>query len=235
MGVSFGVTDQLYRFWQRAAFEPLYVRLTANETTGERTCIMVRAVHEHAAAWLPQLQADFQRRLAQLLGFDLRAFSSDLALRMLHWDPNGAARTPVAADGEPLPPFEQLVAKQFSPYDRARLDAYARSLLDYHVVLDLVPPIAQMLVSGAFGTRLTLSWTQARVLVGMGLQRKSLDDLMAELELPANQLLAFFNKSVRRVTKAFRGVDEARALSQVRGVGLAVCAPHNGPPDCRRR
>lgn len=35
MGVSFGLTQQLFNFWQRAGYEPLYVRQNASETTGE--------------------------------------------------------------------------------------------------------------------------------------------------------------------------------------------------------
>jgi tRNA(Met) C34 N-acetyltransferase TmcA len=40
LGVSFGLTQQLFNFWQRAGYEPLYVRQNASETTGARiTCL----------------------------------------------------------------------------------------------------------------------------------------------------------------------------------------------------
>lgn len=35
LGVSFGLTQQLFNFWQRAGYEPAYVRQNASETTGE--------------------------------------------------------------------------------------------------------------------------------------------------------------------------------------------------------
>jgi tRNA(Met) C34 N-acetyltransferase TmcA len=34
LGVSFGLTQQLFNFWQRAGYEPLYVRQSASDTTG---------------------------------------------------------------------------------------------------------------------------------------------------------------------------------------------------------
>jgi N-acetyltransferase 10 len=44
LGVSYGLTSQLLRFWKRAGYVPLYLRQTTNEITGEHTCVMVRGV-----------------------------------------------------------------------------------------------------------------------------------------------------------------------------------------------
>ena len=42
----------------------------------------------------------------------------------------------------------------------------------------------------------------------MGLQHKTVDDLVEELELPSSQLLALFNRSVRKLSGVLRGVLE---------------------------
>lgn len=42
VGVSYGLTQPLHRFWKRATFAPVYLRQTANELTGEHTCVMIR-------------------------------------------------------------------------------------------------------------------------------------------------------------------------------------------------
>ena len=42
LGVSFGITLKLYNFWHKSGYRPLYLRQTANETTGEHTCIMLQ-------------------------------------------------------------------------------------------------------------------------------------------------------------------------------------------------
>jgi N-acetyltransferase 10 len=42
LGVSFGLTQQLFNFWQRAGYEPMYVRQNASETTGARRRVRQR-------------------------------------------------------------------------------------------------------------------------------------------------------------------------------------------------
>jgi N-acetyltransferase 10 len=44
MGVSYGLTAPLLKFWKRAGYIPLYVRQTPSDLTGEFTCVMVRGV-----------------------------------------------------------------------------------------------------------------------------------------------------------------------------------------------
>ncbi len=63
--MSYGLTQQLYNFWRRSGFEPLYLRQSASDTTGEHTVIMVRAL-EHpevdGTAWLGPFVQDFKVR-----------------------------------------------------------------------------------------------------------------------------------------------------------------------------
>lgn len=41
LGVSFGLTNDLFRFWKSLDYAPVYVRQTPNELTGEHSCIVV--------------------------------------------------------------------------------------------------------------------------------------------------------------------------------------------------
>ena len=55
LGVSYGLTPTLFRFWKRSRYVPLYLRQTQSELTGEHTCIMVRGLsstRESTAPWL---------------------------------------------------------------------------------------------------------------------------------------------------------------------------------------
>lgn len=45
IGTSFGVTKELFTFWKKNLFIPVYLRQTANELTGEHTCVMMRPVN----------------------------------------------------------------------------------------------------------------------------------------------------------------------------------------------
>jgi len=44
LGVSYGLTPQLLKFWKRAGYIPLYIRQTPSDLTGEFTCVMLRGI-----------------------------------------------------------------------------------------------------------------------------------------------------------------------------------------------
>jgi len=55
LGVSYGLTPQLLRFWKRAKYVPLYLRQTQNELTGEYTCVMIRGLNSSQSSELEWL------------------------------------------------------------------------------------------------------------------------------------------------------------------------------------
>lgn len=95
-----------------------------------------------------------------------------------------------------------------TPHDLKRLDLYGRNLCDHHLVTDLLSTVARLFFCGRFGTDFNLSSLQAALVCGIGLQHKTVDDLKAELGLPENQVLAMFNKSVRKLSTALHGIVE---------------------------
>src|SRR3954470_8102728 len=83
LGVSFGLTAELHKFWKRAGFTPVYLRQTANDLTGEHTCIMLRHLEVGGgdSSWLGAFANDFQRRFLALLARKaFRVFPAVLAL-----------------------------------------------------------------------------------------------------------------------------------------------------------
>jgi N-acetyltransferase 10 len=84
---------------------------------------------------------------------------------------------------------------------------YAQNLVDYHLVLDLVPEMAKLYFLNKLGAEFNLSLVQAAILIGMGLQHKSIEDLEKELQLPPNQLLALFNKVVKKIISLLEEVN----------------------------
>ena len=219
VGVSYGLTAQLHRFWKRAGFAPVYLRQTPNELTGEHSCVMLRALAlgRNDPGWLGAFTTDFQRRFHALLGFGkFRAFPAVLALSIDEAAAQGALKTPLeaaedqdssaAAAATPLTKAE--LDALLSPFDLKRLDAYAGNMLDHHVVLDTLPTLAALCFSGRLKPRVRLSGVQAALLLAVGLQRKDVDDLAAELVLPAQQLLAMFVKVVRKISAFLRELVE---------------------------
>uniref|UniRef100_A0A7S3EV76 Possible tRNA binding domain-containing protein n=2 Tax=Haptolina ericina TaxID=156174 RepID=A0A7S3EV76_9EUKA len=94
-----------------------------------------------------------------------------------------------------------------------RLRSYSRNLADYHLVMDLLPLLASLRFTDTLVT--PLSHVQAAILLGMGLQGKSVERLEAELGLPASQILALYNKSMRKMIAALRSVQEEEAAAEL--------------------
>jgi N-acetyltransferase 10 len=46
LGVSFGLTSDLLRFWKKIAYVPVYLRQTPNELTGEHSCIVLHELNK---------------------------------------------------------------------------------------------------------------------------------------------------------------------------------------------
>ena len=96
----------------------------------------------------------------------------------------------------------------FTPFDLKRLDSYANNMLDYHVILDMLPPIATLFFTGRLKGQVKLSGVQTALLLAIGLQRKEFSDVEKELNLNSSQLMAMFVKIVRKAATAFRGIVE---------------------------
>jgi N-acetyltransferase 10 len=64
-----------------------------------------------------------------------------------------------------------------TPFDLKRLESYAQNSLDYHVILDLLPTVALLFFEKRLGNEVRLSVIQSSILLGMGLQRKSVEEV----------------------------------------------------------
>ncbi|TFK22700.1 DUF699-domain-containing protein [Coprinopsis marcescibilis] len=233
LGVSYGMTPTLLRFWKRAGYVPLYVRQTASDLTGEHTCVMVRGLNSSAQGdleWLKEFAKDFRRRFLTLLSFKFREFGSVTALSVLEAVNSGIRKI---ADGDEASPLgSQELSYLFTPFDLKRLEAYANNSLDYHVVQDLFPAIAQLYLthrlegaveglSAAEGegqeksSSVRLTAVQSSILLALGLQRKSIEDVERELQLPVNQALALLVKIVRKISKRLVEVQKVAISATV--------------------
>jgi len=69
----------------------------------------------------------------------------------------------------------ELLENYISVFDLKRLESYAKNLVDFHLITDLVPTIARLHLQVFPVGAIHLSFVQTAVLVGMGLQFKSID------------------------------------------------------------
>ncbi|KAJ9132521.1 RNA cytidine acetyltransferase [Pleurostoma richardsiae] len=195
VGVSYGLTQQLFKFWNRAEFAPVYLRQTANDLTGEHTCVMLRPLERGGdQEWLGAFAADFHRRLLSLLSYKFREFSAVLALTI-----ESSASRASSDSNDSVQLTRSELDRLLTPFDQKRLDSYANNMLDYHLILDLVPTLANLYFTG-YLKETKLSSLQQAVILALGLQRKDIDAIASELSLGSSQLLAMFIKIIRKIT-----------------------------------
>ncbi|PLN78094.1 putative nucleolar ATPase Kre33 [Aspergillus taichungensis] len=230
IGVSYGLTPSLHKFWKRSAFAPVYLRQTPNELTGEHSCVMLRTLSagSNDPAWLGAFARDFHKRFLALLSYQFREFPSVLSLSICESATAGAKLDTAAATA--LLRKADLDAA-FSPFDLKRLDSYANNLLDYHVILDMVPTIAEYYFSGRLNGRVSLSGVQQSILLAIGSQRKNLESLQSELSLPSSQLLAMFLKIVRKMSSHFRNLVEGAVADTLPAEKIPVSNAANDAHD----
>lgn len=204
VGVSYGLTLPLHKFWKRSSFAPVYLRQTANSLTGEHTTVMIRPLERGGdRSWLGAFSRDFHRRFMELLSYQFRTFPSVLALSIDESANAGAALD----DVEPRPLTKAELDERFTPHDLKRLESYANNMLDYHVILDLIPRIAELYFLGRIKNAVKLSGIQQSILLSVGLQRKDMDAVAEEHgSLQSSQLLAMFIKILRKITTHFSSV-----------------------------
>ena len=206
LGVSFGLTSSLHKFWKRASFAPVYLRQTPNDLTGEHSCVMLQPLSTSSNtdnSWLGAYASDFHKRFLSLLSYQFRTFPSVQGLSI-----SESASRPTASLATKSLTKPELDAL-FSPFDLKRLDSYANNMLDYHVILDLLPLIANLYFTNRLKTAgVSLSGVQQSILLAIGLQRKDLTDVEKELNVPSSQLLAMFVKIIRKISTAFRSIVE---------------------------
>ncbi len=120
--------------------------------------------------------------------------------------------------------------EHFTPFDIKRLESYSKNLVDYHVILDLVPLLSRLY----FLSRVPISVSsfQAAILLAVGLQHKSVDEIsvrgslagcslpadrrcQAEFSVPVSQVLAFFNKAMRKFVAYLRGLQSAAVEAEL--------------------
>ncbi|EHB01864.1 UPF0202 protein C20G8.09c [Heterocephalus glaber] len=218
LGVSYGLTPRLLkRGILGGKWECVFPQ---NDLTGEHSCIMLKTLADEdeaeRGAWLEAFWKDFRRRFLALLSYQFSTFSPPVALNIIQNRSVGRPAEPILGQRE----LEAL----FLPYDLKRLEMYSRNMVDYHLIMDLIPAISRLYFLNQLGN-LALSAAQSALLLGIGLQHKSVDQLEKEIELPTGQLMGLFNRIIRKVVKLFNDVQEKAIEEQMVAVKDVVMEP----------
>uniref|UniRef100_A0A1Q3EX46 RNA cytidine acetyltransferase n=1 Tax=Culex tarsalis TaxID=7177 RepID=A0A1Q3EX46_CULTA len=204
LGTSFGLTNDLLRFWKSQKFIPVYLSQKENDLTGEHSCIMISPISHSVEKvetndWLNQYFIDFRRRVLKLLGKSFRKFSTGMALSLLD---NRAAKIP----GQEL--TQTTIDEIFLPHDVQRLEMYTRNQVEYKLIMDLTSDLAQLYFQSKMASA-NIDSLQKAILLGVGLQHKTMDALAEEFNMPSGQVLAKFYDCMKKLTKYVHSILES--------------------------
>jgi tRNA(Met) cytidine acetyltransferase len=144
LGVSYGATPELVRFWADNSYQTVHLATSRNATSGEYSVVMVNPCSDDGAALARRHGEWFQDRIAAVLSDPLddcdpdvvravlRATDSEPSLRLSEWAWRLVAGVPGGAsvlDTNPQP-FRNLARRHLSnPADPAALSAREERLL----------------------------------------------------------------------------------------------------------
>ncbi|KAJ6737099.1 RNA CYTIDINE ACETYLTRANSFERASE 2 [Salix viminalis] len=212
LGVSFGLTLDLFRFWKRRNFAPFYIGQIPNTVTGEYSCMVLRPLNSNNSeangsdewGFFGPFYLDFKRRFARLLEGDSFC-SMEYKLAMSVLDPKinytdmRQEHSSSASDGFWRSPTDDL-----SPHDLERLKVYTENLADFHMILDIVPILARLYFQGKLPV--TLSYVPASILLCVGLQQRNITFIEEQMKLERTQILSLFMKAMKKIYKYLRGI-----------------------------
>lgn len=226
LGVSYGMTIDLFNFWKRAEFDVVYVRQAANELTSEHSCVMIRPF----GIDISPLRVEFSRRFIRLLSMPFRLLPTVVALSVLQsvevHDPHKfAAAVSTTSNGVcTVGGIPQLTSQElntlFLPQELKRLSLFSSSFVEGSNILDLVPRVAELYFAQKLfrlpggGEGVVLSHAQAAVLLAVGLQCQT-TEMVATQEafhgVPEAQLRSFFRKAVIRIIEHFQSLSQTES------------------------
>lgn len=199
IGTSYGLTQELLKFWKSHKFIPVYLSQKENDLTGEHSCIMIASLSADRVStkdWLQNYFVDFRRRVIKLLPKAFTKYNTALALSVLD-----NKHVEIAAKES----TQDEINSRFIPHDIQRLESYIRNQIEYRLILDLTTDLAAMFFENKLPTA-PLDALQKAILLGIGGMNKNVDQLAGEFNMPASQVLAKFYDTMKKLTKNIMGI-----------------------------
>ncbi|GAB4848312.1 hypothetical protein Ancab_002979 [Ancistrocladus abbreviatus] len=230
IGVSFGLTLDLFRFWRKHKFAPFYVGQIPNTVTGEHTCMVLKTLNnddieastsDQWGFFSPFYQA-FRQRFIQLLGGIFRSMEYKLAMSVLDPKINFAESGSATLDSDG---FLKSLNDHLSADHMKRLQAYTDNLADFCLIRDAVPILARLYFQEKLP--ITLSYLQASVLLCMGLQQQDISYMEGQMKLERRQILSLFFKVMKKFHKCLHGIASREIDSTLPRLKEIVMRPHS--------
>eukprot|EP00747_Dinoflagellata_sp_TGD_P159781 gnl/TRDRNA2_/TRDRNA2_177920_c0_seq9.p1 gnl/TRDRNA2_/TRDRNA2_177920_c0~~gnl/TRDRNA2_/TRDRNA2_177920_c0_seq9.p1 ORF type:complete len:886 (-),score=-89.66 gnl/TRDRNA2_/TRDRNA2_177920_c0_seq9:126-2783(-) len=205
LSVLFELNKKLFNFWHRNEYQSVYLRQKSIKNTEDHCVIMLRTLHDpfftKDIVWFDLIEKIFKLRLLILLGGSFRSYHPLLIISLIK--PKKKTYQIHLHDIESKSTFDNLfLYLNFTLNDIKRLQVYSKKIADLSLILDLLPSIARSFFTGRLS--FSLSYVQAAILVGLGLQNRSLSSIEETIELPENLILTLLNDLISKVVNELR-------------------------------
>ncbi|TYH38446.1 hypothetical protein ES332_D12G110300v1 [Gossypium tomentosum] len=232
LGVSFGLTLDLFRFWKKHKFAPFYICQIPNNVTGEHTCMVLKPLNNDdfevsgCDEWgfFSPFYQEFKLQFSRNLSRDFRDMEYKLAMSVLDPKMDFTDIEPAPSKSDEL---SKLINTLLSPYDMGRLKDYSNNLIDYLSITDLLSILAHLYFQGKIPV--TLTYVQASILLCMGLQNRDVSYVEEQLKkaLERQQILSYFKKVMIKLYKYLYGVASKEIESALPRLKERVLEPHS--------
>ncbi|GJZ98481.1 RNA cytidine acetyltransferase 1 isoform X1 [Tanacetum coccineum] len=227
LGVSFGLTFDLFRFWRKHKFAPFYLCEVPNSVTGEHTCMMLKSLDTD----------DIQvNRNSDELGFldpyyrGLHTFLSNKGLlqygHILDPKLDSTDVEDSSSAGISHGIYDDIVK---SPSSMKKLQAYVNRSGHPYLISDLKLPLAYLYFQEKLPV--TLSPLQASVLLIMGLQNQDDSYAVEVMKMDRQTILAMFRKAITKFYKYLDSVSTKQFKATLPPVKKMFLRPHTVSVD----
>ncbi|XP_010504732.1 PREDICTED: RNA cytidine acetyltransferase 2 [Camelina sativa] len=234
IGVSFGLTLDLFRFWRKHNFAPFYVSQVPSAVTGEHTCMLLRPLkndelvvnESDELGFFTPFYKDFKTRFSKLLSDKFKKMDYKLVMSVLNPKINFPE---VDSSGNSSDGFLKTLDGILSPYDMERLRAYTKNLTDFNLVYDICKTLAHQYFEEKLPV--SLSYVQASILLCLGLQEVEFSSIERQMQLERGQVHSLILKVARELYKYLNGVVGKEIESALPRLKERELEPHNVSVD----
>ncbi|OAF67873.1 hypothetical protein A3Q56_04379 [Intoshia linei] len=185
VSVCYGMSFHLLKFWNKNSFLTTFISQKMNDLTGEHSSIAIRFKEKYQNNMNTYIQ-DFRSRFLHLLSYGFAQMDSKVVIYLLNmWNKSEIST--------------ELKYKDLSDSDLSRLTAYTNNLVDYHIILDLIKRVSMIVFFNE--NFVNMNNSKKAILIGMGLQNKTISKLAQELSMSELTILAFLPAIIKQFLK----------------------------------
>jgi len=243
---NFDLNSESLRLWIRNGYLPIYLNPNVG-VSGEYSLTMIKIFlleteeddeqeeqelkteNYKRIDLLLKLWINFRDKFMTLLSYYFKDMAASLAVSLLQ------TSNSLVSQNETQPLTKKELEIYITLYDLKRLEIYSQIRDDYRRITDLLPIIARFYFLGKMGDT-TLSPAQSIILLSIGLQAKTIDDIGLELGLPGTQVLAHFYKAIKKIITFLykieeKATEEALGLNENKYLNMYSMRPLSGTLD----